>query len=89
MYPRREISLLNAPVDLESGCSLVVEQGNVDFDPELLFSDEQDGPCKVISNKQWCIYYDLDTFLLSSFIKELGLHEKDSENLAEGMNTTA
>lgn len=89
MYPRREISLLNAPVDLESGCSLVVEQGNVDFDPELLFSDEQDGPCKVISNKQWYIYYDLDTFLLSSFIKELGMHEKDSENLAEGMNTTA
>jgi len=51
MYPRKEISLLNAPVDLESGCSLVVEQGNVDFDPEVLFSDEQDGPCKVISNK--------------------------------------
>ena len=52
MYPRREISLQNAPVDLESGCSLVVEQGNVDFDPELLFSDEQDITCKVVSNKR-------------------------------------
>ena len=46
MYPHREISVQNAPFDLESGCSLVVEQGNVDFDPELLFSDEQDITCK-------------------------------------------
>ena len=74
--------------DLESGCYLVVEQGNVDFDPELHFSDEQDGTCKVVSNKQQCIH-DLDTFLLSSFIQELGMHENDIENLAEGTNTTA
>ena len=52
MYPHREISVQNAPFDLESGCSLVVEQGNVDFDPELLFSDEQDITCKVVSNKR-------------------------------------
>lgn len=51
MHPRREIPLLNAPINMESGCALAVKQGSMEFDPEVLFSDKQNDPHQVYSNQ--------------------------------------
>ena len=48
MFPRQETPLQSAVLDLESGCSLVVEEGSVHFDPETLFANDADVSHKVL-----------------------------------------